>query len=62
MRIGIISKFLRKCKCGCKRTTNWDRRNKKYNDYIKGHAWLGRKHSVITKKKIGVANGGSNSF
>jgi hypothetical protein len=46
------------CKCGCGFTTwKYDSRNRERH-YIKGHSWLGRKHSEETKNKISCVKKG----
>ena len=49
----------RLCKCGCGRYTKWHKQNKKYNDYIHNHYWIGRKHSTETCKKMSNSRKGS---
>lgn len=46
------------CYCGCRKTTwKYDSRGRERH-YIKGHAWIGRKHSDESKKKIGQSSKG----
>ena len=42
----------RKCKCGCGEFTNWNKQNKKYNNYIYNHGVKGIPLTEEHKRKI----------